>query len=238
MGGGAVHRVAQAQRLVLHDEDDLVFALVQAGGLERAGHAVLALRPQHPRQVGVVAHVTLDRRLRRVAHEHHALDPRGAGFVAGVLDQGCVDDRQQFLWRRLGGGQEPGAQACDGENCCADGIVFHRRSFLSTGPAGGAVVEKTRWDRSGRPIPARSKSTPVRGRNRPVFRCLGPDFSVKYGENPVRRPPGRLRPEARTRGAAIGRSSIAAAGLRTLPAERAPGAASHKAPLCFAPADH
>ena len=49
---------------------------------------------------------------------HHAelLDPGGARFLDGVLDQRLVDDRQHFLGHRLGGGQEAGAQAGDGQH--------------------------------------------------------------------------------------------------------------------------
>src|SRR5258706_10370103 len=50
------------------------------------------------------------------------LDPGLPGLVNHILDQRLVDDGQHFLRHRLGGGQDPGAEAGDRKNGFAD---FH-----------------------------------------------------------------------------------------------------------------
>ena len=67
---------------------------------------------------GVV--VVLDGALVAAGDEDHVADAGGIGFLDGVLDQRLVDHRQHFLGLRLGGGQEAGAEACDGEHGLAN----------------------------------------------------------------------------------------------------------------------
>jgi len=71
-----------------------------------------------------------DRSLAAAGDEHEFFDARLTRFVHRVLDQRAVDDRQQFLGDRLGGGKEPGAQARDREYGLLHGLaerVGHRR---------------------------------------------------------------------------------------------------------------
>ena len=67
---------------------------------------------------GVV--VVLDRALVAAGHEDHVADAGGIGFLDRVLDQRLVHHRQHFLGLRLGGGQEAGAEACNGEHGLAN----------------------------------------------------------------------------------------------------------------------
>ena len=58
-----------------------------------------------------------DQRGLAAAGDHaELLDAGGARFFDRILDQRLVDDGQHFLGRRLGGGQEAGAQAGDGKD--------------------------------------------------------------------------------------------------------------------------
>ena len=84
--------------------------------LERLGLVALAQRGlQLERDVEM-----FDQRGLAAAGDHaELLDAGGPRFLDRVLDQRLVDDRQHFLGHRLGGGQEPGAQAGDGQNSLA-----------------------------------------------------------------------------------------------------------------------
>ena len=65
--------------------------------------------------------------------EDHLLDPRLARLVDRILDQRPVDDRQQFLRDRLGGGQQAGAEAGDGEHGLAELLSFGCRGSCFVG---------------------------------------------------------------------------------------------------------
>ena len=54
--------------------------------------------------------------------EDHLLDPRLARLVDRILDQRPVDDRDHLLGDALGGGEQAGAEAGDGEHRLADAI--------------------------------------------------------------------------------------------------------------------
>src|SRR3546814_804414 len=67
--------------------------------------------------------MVLVRALAASGDENHLLDPGLARFVDRILDKRLVDDRQHLLGEGLGGGEEAGAEARDGEDGLADG--FH-----------------------------------------------------------------------------------------------------------------
>jgi hypothetical protein len=60
--------------------------------------------------------VVLDGDLAPAGDHQHVVQAGRDGFLHDVLDGRLVDHRQHFLGRRLGGGQEPGAQARRGDN--------------------------------------------------------------------------------------------------------------------------
>ena len=62
----------------------------------------------------------LDHALVAPGDENEMLDPGLARLVDHMLDQRPVDHGEHFLRHRLGGGQEAGAEAGDGENSLAD----------------------------------------------------------------------------------------------------------------------
>jgi hypothetical protein len=64
--------------------------------------------------------VVLDRPLVAAGDEDHLAHAGGIGLLDGVLDQRLVDDGQHLLGLRLGGGQEAGAEAGDGEDRLLD----------------------------------------------------------------------------------------------------------------------
>jgi hypothetical protein len=68
----------------------------------------------------------LDRGLVAAGDEDEMLDPGGPRLVDHVLHHGAVDHVHHLLRHRLGGGQEPGAEAGDRKNGFAD--TLHRRS--------------------------------------------------------------------------------------------------------------
>src|SRR3546814_6890355 len=74
--------------------------------------------------------MVLDRGLAAAGDEDQLLDPGVARLVDRILDERLVDDRQHFLRHRLGGRQEPGPEATDGEDRLTHGYghgVLSRR---------------------------------------------------------------------------------------------------------------
>ena len=74
-------------------------------------------------QLELAVEMVLDDALVAAGDEDEMLDAGLARLVDDVLDQRPVDHRQHLLRHGLGGRQEPGAEAGDGENGFADG--FH-----------------------------------------------------------------------------------------------------------------
>src|SRR5260370_6136192 len=66
--------------------------------------------------------MSLDDALVAAGDEDEMLDAGFFGLVDHILDQWLVDDGQHFLWHRLGGGQDAGAEAGDRKNGFTD---FH-----------------------------------------------------------------------------------------------------------------
>ena len=111
---GAEDGVAETQLLGLAHEDALHAAgqdVVDHGRLRR-----LALLREHGLEFGVGVEVVFDGALVAAGHENEGVDPRLDRLLGGVLDEGLVDDGQEFLGHSLGGGQETRPEACDGED--------------------------------------------------------------------------------------------------------------------------
>src|SRR5882724_2008666 len=117
---GAPYRMAEAERRLLPREahrtrlrlvarQDLHFGLLAA----RAKRGVELVHP---------VEMVLDHALVAAGDEDEMFDAGLFGLVDHVLDQWLVDDGQHFLWHRLGGGQDAGAEAGDRKNGFAD---FH-----------------------------------------------------------------------------------------------------------------
>jgi hypothetical protein len=66
--------------------------------------------------------MVLDDPLVAAGDEDEMLDPSGLGLVDHMLDHGPIDDRQHLFGHRLGGGQEPRAEPCYGENRLANAL--------------------------------------------------------------------------------------------------------------------
>ena len=106
--------------------------MAQPLGLHLAGEAHLAGRGQfgvhHFQDVGLalglqlslkldlVIEIVLDRPLGAAGDEDDVFDPRLSGLFDDVGEDRPIDDVQQFLGGRLGAGQNPGAEARDGQN--------------------------------------------------------------------------------------------------------------------------
>src|SRR3546814_12255627 len=74
--------------------------------------------------------MAFDRGLAATGHKDQLPDPGVARLVDRILDERLVDDRQHFLRHRLGGRQEPGPDATDGEDRLTHGYghgVLSRR---------------------------------------------------------------------------------------------------------------
>ena len=81
--------------------------------LQRAG---LSLRLKRRLELEGMIEMVLDRRLVPAGDKDELFNPRGGGFLDGILDQRLVDDRQHFLRHRLRGGKKAGAEPADGKN--------------------------------------------------------------------------------------------------------------------------
>ncbi len=116
----APHRVAEAERQLLAGEARLPGARQIARQELEVGLA-LALG-QRQLELELAVEVILDHRLVAAGDEDEMLDAGLARLVDHVLDQRAVDHRQHFLGHRLGGREEPRAEAGDGKDRFADGL--------------------------------------------------------------------------------------------------------------------
>ena len=108
--------VAETERLLLPDRDELA----EAGARRLQRIEAFALLPHRGFELEGGIEIIDQRRLSAAGDEDQLLDPRLARFVDRILDQRPVDDRQQLLRDRLGGGQKSGAEARDWKNGLAE----------------------------------------------------------------------------------------------------------------------
>jgi hypothetical protein len=105
--------MAEALGLALPDEVDV---RQFRGGVHRRQPGGVALLLQGRLQLRGAVEEVLDGAL-VAAGDHQDLGQPGArGLLDDVLEGRPVDDRQQFLGHRLGGGQEAGAHPGDGDD--------------------------------------------------------------------------------------------------------------------------
>ena len=110
-GAGAPDGMAEAERHLLADGGDRA-RRHRLGAQQFQRLALVALGQGGFQLEGDVE--MFDQRGLAAAGDHaELLDPGGARLIDRVLDQRLVDDRQHFLWHRLGGGQEARAEAGD-----------------------------------------------------------------------------------------------------------------------------
>ena len=114
----APHRVAEAERRLLAGEARLPGAEQVLRQRVEFGLAVFAVQRRF--EFVLAVEMILDDALVAAGDEHEMLDAGLARFVDHVLDQRAVDDGEHFLRHRLGGGQETGAKAGDGQYGFAD----------------------------------------------------------------------------------------------------------------------
>ena len=101
------------------------------------------------------------RGLAAASDQAELLDPGSTRFFDRVLDQRLVDDGEHLLGHRLGGRQEPGAEARDGQDGLAEGfahVAAFRRlmvCFAARGRAGRVVAHRGVSRQVGRPTPAK-----------------------------------------------------------------------------------
>ena len=128
----APHRVAEAERRLLAGEA----RGAGTGKVVRQELEVgeLAALLQGQLELELAIEMVLDDALVAAGDEDEMLDAGLARLVDHVLDQRPVDDRQHLLGHRLGGGQEPGAEAGDREDGFADrfhGASIGRETFIA-----------------------------------------------------------------------------------------------------------
>ena len=104
--------VAEAERLLLAHRGQ------HSGSEARAVERVERLAARLHRRLELVGDVEMvvERRLASAGDEDELLDPRLERFLDRVLDERAIDDGEHFLGDRLGGGEEAGAEAGDGEH--------------------------------------------------------------------------------------------------------------------------
>ena len=97
--------------------------VLQGRALEREllEQFLLAGLAQRLDQLGVQIEVVLDRRLAGPGDEQHAPHPDARQLLDDVLHDRLAPDRQHLLGLRLGGRQQPGAEAGDGDDGNVDG---------------------------------------------------------------------------------------------------------------------
>ena len=114
-GAGAPDGVAEAQRHLLADRDE-------RAGLQRLapqlGEFLSSLPRSLERALQLEGDVEMlhERGLAAAGDEAELLDAGGPRLLDRVLDQRLVDDRQHLLRHCLGGGQEAGAEAGNGQD--------------------------------------------------------------------------------------------------------------------------
>jgi len=114
----APHRVPEAERLLLAGEAGRARPR-QVLGEKLEISALLPLAQRHL-EFELAVEVVLDDALVAAGHKDEVLDSGLPRLVDHVLDHRPVDHRQHLLRHRLGGGQESGPQAGDGENSLAN----------------------------------------------------------------------------------------------------------------------
>ena len=109
--------VAEAEGLALAHVVDVG----QVGEVEHLGEErVLALGVEVLLELDAAVEVVLDRLLAPPGDDEDVVDARSDRLLDHVLDGRLVDDRQHLLRLRLGGREEPGAQAGGGDDGLAD----------------------------------------------------------------------------------------------------------------------
>src|SRR6478609_7305643 len=111
--------MAEAQRRLLPCEAGLPGAGQVA--LESIEFPCLAAFGERAIKFEVDVEMILDHRLAAPRHEYEMLDTGGLGLIDGVLDHGTVHHGQHLLGDGFRGGQEPRAEAGDGEYSFAKG---------------------------------------------------------------------------------------------------------------------
>ena len=111
--------MAEAERLALADvgEVDEVRDLADLGE-----QLLLAARLEEGLELDRDVEVILDRVLAAAGDQDDVVDAGGDRFFDAVLDDRLVDERQHLLRLRLGGRQEPGAEAGGGEDGLANAL--------------------------------------------------------------------------------------------------------------------
>ena len=123
---GAPYRVAEAERRLLPGKTRGAGCGLVARQNFLLGR--LAARGQRGVEFEHPVEMILDHALVAAGDKDKMLDAGFLGLIHHILDQRPVDDGQHFLRHRLGGGQDAGAEAGDGEDGFAD---FHGgRGFL------------------------------------------------------------------------------------------------------------
>ena len=112
--------MAEAERLLLADRDDLAIA---AARRRQAGRGSCRPFPSSARARTPCRNNRSSAGFAAPGDEDHLLDPRLARFVDRILDQRPVDDRQHLLGHRLGRRQQPGAEPGDREHRLADALA-------------------------------------------------------------------------------------------------------------------
>src|SRR5690348_6281980 len=119
----APDRVAEAERLLLADADDL--AERRTRGLERVEALAALLHRRFELEADV--EIIVEHSLATAGDEDELLDARLARFIHGILDERPVHDRDHLLRDALRGGEQAGAEAGDGEHRLAN-AGWHLRS--------------------------------------------------------------------------------------------------------------
>ncbi len=124
----APHRVAEPQRFLLAGKARLPGA--RQVGLEQRQLQILAPPPERLLQFVLLVEMILDDALVASGDEDEVLDAGLARLIDRELDDRPVDNGEHLLGHRLGGGQEPGAEAGDGKHGFLEG-AFHDRNGLA-----------------------------------------------------------------------------------------------------------
>jgi hypothetical protein len=107
------HRVPEPAGLALPHEVDLGHL---GGGVHRGEPVGVPLLLQRRLELGLAVEEVLDRGLVAAGHHEHLAESGAGGLLHDVLQRGPVDHRQQLLGHGLGGREEAGAHARDGDD--------------------------------------------------------------------------------------------------------------------------
>src|SRR5207245_11479872 len=78
----------------------------------------------------------VDRALPPARDQEELLDPVCLGLLDGVMNERLVDDRQHFLWHRLGCRKKSGPQSCDREDSFANSFAHEPLDCVPRQPRG------------------------------------------------------------------------------------------------------